>query len=238
MNNLEEYLKSKNPKKILGIFPHPDDETFMMGGLLLKAKELGVQTHVAILTKGEAGQMHIHPHGKTISQIREKELETACQKLGITNLYSFNFSDGKLKQETNEMNVAIANLIKQINPEIVVTYDPSGITGHPDHIITSVEIKKLISDKFPKIDLFWVTQKKSEFVNKKVSEYLVQPDYFLEVGRLWIKKWFAGKCYKSQRFTNKKFWPIARIIWNQKREYYHKVNLKVSYKYKFVDFKI
>jgi LmbE family N-acetylglucosaminyl deacetylase len=156
MKNLEKYLSEFKGNKVLAvIFPHPDDETVATGGLLMIARKYGYRVVVIILTKGERGQMLINPMGKTTSEIRERELRLAVKRLGGDELIQMDFPDAGLKETVSKWKNEIDRQLGEINPGIVVTYDPSGMTGHPDHISLSLVMKELAKKR--KIALFWTT---------------------------------------------------------------------------------
>jgi hypothetical protein len=241
MKQIDTLLKETKNKKLLVIFPHPDDETMVAGGLLLHAKKMGFQTTAIILTKGGAGQLHIHPKGKTAKQVRTAELEKAGGILQLNKLIILDYDDGKLRIQKDEWIVDTEKYIKEIKPGIVVTFDHSGWTGHPDHIISSIEIKKVIEEKFPKIILLWRVIPdifRDKWMNGDVVDMMVDPDYVLELKNLWIKKWLAARAYKSQRFGQTRIKPLIRIVSQSKHEWYHKVGLGKVYKHKFVKFDI
>ena len=57
--------------------PHPDDETFGMGGSILKAKKEGIDVHLVILTDGSLGGDQIN-----LAETRKKEAEKDSKILG------------------------------------------------------------------------------------------------------------------------------------------------------------
>jgi LmbE family N-acetylglucosaminyl deacetylase len=240
MDRLEELLNSQKNKKLLAVFAHPDDETMAAGGLLLLAKELGYEVTVLILTQGGAGQLHIHPKGKTTKQVRKMELEKATKILGADSLILFDFDDGKLREQIDGWKKLVKNTIEEVNPSIVVSFDHSGWTGHPDHIISSVETKNILRN-YPDTILLWpvIDPEGKKWVNEEVRDIMPKANYYFELGkkrRLALYK--AASSYPSQRFSDKKLMPILRIILGWKCEWYHKVNLKKKYEHRFVKFDI
>lgn len=241
MKQIDEVLKEITPKKLLAIFPHPDDETMVVGNLLLHAKKLGFETHVFILTQGAAGQIHIHPHGKTLKQVRREELLRAAKILKVDNLIIDDFDDGKLRDQSDVWLIRVKEVIQSIKPAVIVTFDPSGWTGHPDHIVTSIKIKSLIKEKFPKITLLWRAVPdvlKDKWIHKDCADCMVEAQYVVDPKRSWITKWRAAREYKSQRFGQKILVPLIRIVQQHRLEWYHKVDFSKIYKHKFVKFDI
>ncbi len=193
----------------MAIYPHPDDETMGAGGLLLVAKSLGWKTIAVILTHGGAGQLHIHPRGRSIKQIRTAELEEA----------------GKLREQEGEWYNWLKSLIAKYKPGLIVTYDHSGISGHPDHICVSLALKKVPAK------LWWTTFPKGlKLGNKDVLYLRSDPTYILSLGRFGPKKWLAMKSHRSQKLPTRV--ALYRFEW------YHEVEPRKKYPHKFVEFKI
>ncbi len=215
------------------VYPHPDDETMASGGLLLAAKKLGWQTVVVTLTKGGAGQIHIPINGFTLKEVRTKELNKAIKILEVDNLELGDFDDGKLRAQKNKWIKWLNEQMRKYGPGIVVTYDHSGITGHPDHISLSKESRNITKK------LFWSTVPKNfRFLNPLVQEFVAAPTHALDLGGDWVKKYLAAKVHKSQALG--KGWPVPLwlALFLNRTEWYHEVDPSKNYPYKFVEFKI
>ena len=134
--------------RLLAVFAHPDDESFCCGGTLALLAAQGVQVEVLCLTRGEAG--HVAPQrlmGQTVAQLRQLELEKACQILGTQAPRFLEYHDSGFRQPSQLSNrlvdadvftVAreVSAVIAQIQPDVLLTFDPRGYYGHPDHIAT------------------------------------------------------------------------------------------------------
>lgn len=221
----QELINWQGRKVLMVIYPHPDDETMGAGGLLQVAKSLGWKTIVIILTHGEAGQMHIHPHGRTTKEVRDQELKTAVQILQVDKLVQGDFGDGQLKPQKQLWSVWLTKVIAKHNPGWIVTYDHSGISGHPDHICLSLVLRnvpaKLYWTSFP-LDL--------KFGNSKVHAWRSAPTHKLSLGKWGNLKLKAMKTHRSQKLS-------SNIVLYQ-TEWYHEVEAKRAYPYKYVEFKI
>lgn len=226
------------------IFPHPDDESMMTGGLLCFAHNLGIKTVVVTLTKGGSGKLFIHPKGKSTQEVRENELNCAIKCLGVDKLISGNFTDANLKNEEYKWRGWLSKKISEEKPEMVVTYDHSGLTGHPDHIVLSKVIFRLFHEckGLSLAQLYWVSlddKLKKMFVPKEVSENFQAPTHVLDFGNAWINKWRAVKSHKSQRYAQIKItFPLWIFLSKYHFEWYHKVDLKKNYKVKYMKFNI
>jgi LmbE family N-acetylglucosaminyl deacetylase len=240
MKDLKDILKNWKGKKILmTVFPHPDDETMAAGGLLLIAKKLGWKTVVVTLTRGEAGKLFVNTNGYSASEVRERELKNAIKILGADKLILGDFPDGKLRRTKIEWKSWLKKIIKEKKPGIVVTYDHTGFTGHPDHIVLSVELTSLIKKLKVKPALFWTARegRLKKMVNPKVAAFAAKPTHILDVGWSWYRKWLASRAHRSQKLGKSPLWLLlAFALYHY--EWYHKVDLTEEHKYKFVEFKI
>lgn len=122
-------------KRILVIFPHPDDESFATGGTIAKYAKNGWMIHLLCITRGQKGSSEQFPPGEKLGLIRSQELENAASILGISQVQMYDFIDGKLKiVARGELEDKIFKDMALIVPDIVITYEPGGISNHPDHI--------------------------------------------------------------------------------------------------------
>jgi LmbE family N-acetylglucosaminyl deacetylase len=124
--------------RLLAVFAHPDDESMGMGGTLAKYSASGVETHLVCATRGERGWFggaESHPGFDVLAQTRTVELENAVKELGMKSLNFLDYVDGDLDQANHaEVIKKIAAHIRNIKPQVVVTFSPDGGYGHPDHI--------------------------------------------------------------------------------------------------------
>jgi len=126
--------------RLLGIFAHPDDETFCAGGTFARYAEQGADIMVVSATRGQAGQIRDATAGsrRTIAAVREAELRLACERLGITKVHCLDHIDGTLADAGFPALVdEVAEVICGFGPDIVITFGPDGGYGHPDHVTIS-----------------------------------------------------------------------------------------------------
>ncbi len=121
---------------ILMVFPHPDDETFALGGLLALHAAQGTPVTYLCATRGEAGRNMGQPlraNRETLPAIREAELRDACAVLGIHDLRLLGFRDRMLEFEDPEDLVRpVQEALLELRPSRVYTYYPEH-GYHPDH---------------------------------------------------------------------------------------------------------
>ena len=137
------------PRTLLAILAHPDDETFGTGGTLALYAERGVQVHLICATRGEAGEADPDclEGFKSIAERRESELRCAAGVLGLAGVHFLNYRDSGMagspdNQNPNALaaqpieNVAarLVPYIRQLRPQVIITFDPIGGYKHPDHI--------------------------------------------------------------------------------------------------------
>jgi LmbE family N-acetylglucosaminyl deacetylase len=124
-------------KPLLGVFAHPDDETFGMAGTLALAHRQGARVGVLSATRGEKGKLNL-PEPLTeeeLGRLRERELNAAARILGIDEVFVFGYPDGAVDTVPEEELVAcVERIIRSFRPHTVVTFDAKGGTGHRDHV--------------------------------------------------------------------------------------------------------
>ena len=126
--------------RLLGVFAHPDDETFCAGGTFARYAGQGAEIMVVSATRGQAGQIRDAAAGtrRTIGAVREAELRLACQRLGITRVRCLDHVDGTLADAGFPALVdEVAEVIGEFRPDAVITFGPDGGYGHPDHVTIS-----------------------------------------------------------------------------------------------------
>ena len=129
------------PLRLLAIFAHPDDESLGAGSTLAKYAAEGVDVHLICATKGErgwTGSEEDNPGLAELGKMREMELQAAAKSLGIQGVYFLDYLDGDLDQAPQQQAIdKIAALIREIRPQVALSFGPDGIYGHPDHIAIS-----------------------------------------------------------------------------------------------------
>jgi LmbE family N-acetylglucosaminyl deacetylase len=126
--------------RLLGVFAHPDDETFCIGGTLAKYTARGSEALVVSFTRGEAGQIRDARVAtrRTLGARREEELRNACKELGVQHVRCLDYSDGMLENvPLDELVGRVVRIIREFQPDVVFSFDRTGGYGHPDHIAIS-----------------------------------------------------------------------------------------------------
>lgn len=136
-------------KVLLAVLAHPDDETFGTGGTLAYYAARGVEVHLVCATRGEAGDVDADclEGFADIAQLREHELRCASQHLGLTGVHFMDYRDSGMAgspenhhpqalaaSDLEEVTAKVVQFIREIKPQVVITFDPIGGYMHPDHI--------------------------------------------------------------------------------------------------------
>jgi len=136
-------------KRLLAVFAHPDDESFGSGGTLAKYAAQGVKVFLVCTTRGEVGE--ISEPGlatpETLGAVREGELRCAAKAMGIEPPIFLSYRDSGMagtpenKHPRAYINADSDNVVRELTvimrslqPDAVLTFEPNGGYGHPDHI--------------------------------------------------------------------------------------------------------
>lgn len=138
-------------KTLLAVFAHPDDETFGPGGTLAKYAAQGVAVHLVCATRGEVGESDLdHLEGcEDLACQREQELRCAADALGLTDVHFLGYQDSGMagspanqhpralvQADPDVLAEQVADRMCRLRPQVVLTFDPYGAYGHPDHVAT------------------------------------------------------------------------------------------------------
>ncbi|MCW2687694.1 MAG: N-acetyl-D-myo-inositol-2-amino-2-deoxy-alpha-D-glucopyranoside deacetylase [Mycobacterium sp.] len=169
-------VSSPETPRLLFVHAHPDDESLGTGGTIAHYAARGAQVHVVTCTLGEEGEVI----GDRFAQLavdaadqlggyRISELTAALRALGIGEpiflggsghwrdsgmegtppRHRQRFVDADMREAVGEL-VAI---IRERRPHVVVTYDPKGGYGHPDHVhaheVTTAAVAASGTDDYP-----------------------------------------------------------------------------------------
>ncbi len=127
------------PKRLLGVWAHPDDEAYMSAGLMGRVIAAGGHVTVVTATLGERGTDDPTRFGSAaFARTRHAELISSLAILGVHDVRTFGYADGGCEGADDESSVdRIVDAIVDVDPDTIVTFGPDGITGHPDHAAVS-----------------------------------------------------------------------------------------------------
>jgi N-acetyl-1-D-myo-inositol-2-amino-2-deoxy-alpha-D-glucopyranoside deacetylase len=150
-------MSPQETPRLLFVHAHPDDETLTTGGTIARYAAQGADVHVVTCTLGEEGEVV----GELYAQLavdaadqlggyRISELTAALTALGVEEpnflggpghwrdsgmadtepRHHQRFMDADMREAVD----FLVGIIRALRPHVVVTYDPDGGYGHPDHI--------------------------------------------------------------------------------------------------------
>jgi LmbE family N-acetylglucosaminyl deacetylase len=125
---------------ILSVWAHPDDEGYCCGGLMAAAIDRGQRVVVVTATRGELGSTDETrwPSGRSLAEIRTRELANCLGELGISEHVWLDYPDGGCADVDPAEAIARLRVIaEEVHPDTVLTFGPDGATYHPDHIAVS-----------------------------------------------------------------------------------------------------
>jgi LmbE family N-acetylglucosaminyl deacetylase len=121
---------------VLSVWAHPDDETYLAGGLMASCAAAGQRVVCVSATAGEHGTPDpvAWPPAR-LARLRREETAAAMAVLGVDDHRFLGFEDGRLAMIEPAVGVAaITDLIEEVRPDTILTFGSDGMTFHPDHI--------------------------------------------------------------------------------------------------------
>ena len=190
--------------RLLLVHAHPDDETINNGATMAMYAALGAQVTLVTCTRGEEGEVlvpelsHLASHEKDqLGPHREVELADAMKALGISDFRflgapATTFRDSGMmgtpqnerpdvfwQAEVSHASKHLIEIIDEIKPHVLVTYDEIGGYGHPDHIQAhriAMDAAQKATWSIPKI--YWNTMPKSVIVEGIEKMKALGSDFF------------------------------------------------------------
>lgn len=149
---------SREILKLMCVLAHPDDESLGLGGSLAKYAAEGVETYLVTATRGERGwngKEEAYPGLVALGKIREAELYAAAEVLGLQEVNLLDYIDGALDRANPDEAIGkVVGHLRRVRPHVVITFDPMGAYGHPDHIaICQFTTAAMIAAADPTYDL-------------------------------------------------------------------------------------
>jgi N-acetyl-1-D-myo-inositol-2-amino-2-deoxy-alpha-D-glucopyranoside deacetylase len=144
--------------RLLLVHAHPDDESIGTGATMAKYAAEGAGVTLVTCTLGELGEVipadfaHMAADREDrLGEYRIGELAAACAALGVTD-HRFLGGPGRWRDsgmmglatndapgcfwqaDLDEAAAELLTVIREVRPQVVVSYDENGFYGHPDHI--------------------------------------------------------------------------------------------------------
>jgi LmbE family N-acetylglucosaminyl deacetylase len=223
------------------VLAHPDDESLGTGGILAKYSSEGVATFVVTATRGERGRFDdkgTRPGPDIVGRTREAELRAAAEKLGVREVALLDYLDGELDSaDPAEASEKIAAHIRRVQPHVVVTFDPFGAYGHPDHIAISQQTAAAIvraADRHRVSKFYYFVNGERKWaayqaafktltssVDGELRAAIAWPDWAIttkiDARDVWQTVWRAVECHKTQMSIYKNVASLTeddqKVIW-------------------------
>jgi LmbE family N-acetylglucosaminyl deacetylase len=159
--------------RILVVAAHPDDETVFCGGTIAKYASEGHDVSILLTTRGEGGETGEPPLCTPVElgAVREREAQVAATALGARDLLFLPFQDPPvgpndtlypINVSLEEFATAIASVMLELRPDIVLTHGTNGEYGHPQHVFTHKavfaaieQLRQIGADYLPQEVLTW-----------------------------------------------------------------------------------
>ncbi len=209
-------------KRALVIFPHPDDEALSCGGTIRLLQKQGAKVTLAVLTQGERGTKDGSASSE-LARIRAKEMRRSARILQVDTLFIENFGDGQLVRKQVQLRKYLDKLLKQTNPDLIITYDLSGLYGHEDHIAAAELVTDLYQKSWSTKARLWYVSLPQRIISRvKLPTHMAKDPQFSQRRKLPNLKVFvlseqlakirAFRAHKSQHEGFRSALPLRRIM--------------------------
>ena len=196
----------KDPFVLGTILAHPDDETFGVGGSLIRYADEGVNVHSLCLTRGERGwngdpERPAVPRGH-LGEARAAELAEAGRRMGLASTTCLAYPDGDLAGVARDGVVRdIVRWVRLVRPDVVITWGPDGGYGHPDHIAAGERATRAV-------ELAGIARHEPELGDhvhvKRCYRFVIQAEFIDSLVRLMpeFAEYMTTLATKPQRWTH------------------------------------
>lgn len=134
-------------KTILFVTAHPDDESYLAAGTMLRNYEAGGTSYVACATYGEKGKSHVKKKitALQMKNLRKRELLAVSKFLRVSKLLMSGLPDAEMgnKSNQNAFYIELLEFASELRPDIMISFGKDGISGHIDHISVGAVAKKV-----------------------------------------------------------------------------------------------
>ena len=216
-------IVDKKPLVWIGVFAHPDDETTSSSGTMMKWVKKNNEAYIITGTRGEEGTLgtgDLKIKREDLGKVREEELRHNLDLYGVNPPYIFNYRDQDLDKEIPEtLAKKILTILKETTPDVIITFGPTGISNHPDHIaihksaLIAYKYYKSETDQNPLLIYPAIAEERAKDYGLELSEDEKRLDIVVDIEDTFETKIQGLKNYKSQedaqqlakRFTEHNF---------------------------------
>jgi N-acetyl-1-D-myo-inositol-2-amino-2-deoxy-alpha-D-glucopyranoside deacetylase len=176
-------------RRLLLVHAHPDDESIGTGATMAHYVAAGARVTLVTCTLGEEGEIHVPEltglaaaEADQLGGYRAAELAAACAALGVTD-HRFLGGAGRYRDsgmmglptndhprafwraDVDEAAGHLLEIMRETRPQVIITYDPNGFYGHPDHIqahrVTMRAVELACAEGFGPAKVYWLAMPKS-----------------------------------------------------------------------------
>jgi LmbE family N-acetylglucosaminyl deacetylase len=83
-------------------------------------------------------------------------MEAAARHLKVRCLLQWRFPDGALSEHGADLRRELETLVRELRPDLMITFGPDGLYGHPDHVACSAAVTEVRSASHPAPSLWYV----------------------------------------------------------------------------------
>lgn len=199
-------MATKEKPRLLFTFAHPDDDAFGPAGSLIKfARDYDI--YFLCATKGESGTNHSEEKERPIQTLREKEVVASSQVIGAKGIHFLGFTDGDLSNNLyHQLAERIQHYVDLYQPEVLLTWEPRGVSGHIDHIVVSM-VTHYVFERSPSVKSLYLYCKSESQTRGFLPGYFIyrppgypqdEIDLVVDVSDVWEQKKRAMECHKTQ----------------------------------------
>lgn len=179
---IDENELESTPKRVLGVFAHPDDAEFFAGGTFAKWASDGAEITFVLATSGDKGSDVLDMTSEKLAAIREEESKNAANVLGAKDVIFLRYKDGELFP-TLELRRDITRLIRLKKPDVIVTLDPTRFwygtrsINHPDHrAIGAATLEAVFPTARDRLNFIELERDEGLFPHKCLTIYIAGTD--------------------------------------------------------------
>ena len=194
------------PARVLVITPHPDDAEFGASGTVAKWAKGGAEVTYVLCTDGGKGTSDRSVTTQKIIEVRDQEQRDACNALGVKNLVTLSYPDGRIEY-TDKFLKDIIRQIRRFKPDVVMAPDFFRKSNwHRDHRVTG----QVVADAcypFARDHLHFPELVEQEKLEPHKTRTLMmwgaeEPDCFIDITETMDRKIAALKAHASQVGNN------------------------------------
>lgn len=209
---------------IVCIFAHPDDEAFGPSGTIaLLAEKYSI--NIICVTNGDAG-LNSSEEKRELAEIRREEMLRSAKILGVKNVTFLDYKDGSLSNNLyHEIADKLINKLNGLRPDVLLTFEPNGISGHIDHIAVSM-ITSFVFEKEEYVHklMYYCISRESRALQE--SYFIYFPEGYTkkeinevyDVSSVWEKKLASIMEHKSQKHDSDRI--LKKLEKLPKEEYF------------------